>query len=83
VTHTRKVRLKGFQDSVVISDSRHLFPLPQALPGAHVAPIRGGAYPRKDSDRKRRVILSDRVREGVEESPDGARFDPILEIMSP
>ena len=38
-THTRKVRSEGFQDSAVISDSRHLFPLPQASPGARLAPI--------------------------------------------
>jgi hypothetical protein len=38
-THTRRVRSEGFQDSVVISDSLHLFPLPQASPGAHVAPF--------------------------------------------
>jgi len=29
----------------VISDSRHLFPLPQASPGAHVAPMRGTWHP--------------------------------------
>ena len=31
-THTRRVRSEGFKDSAVISDSRHLFPLPQASP---------------------------------------------------
>jgi len=44
-THTRKVRSKGFQDSAVIADSRHLFPLPQASPGAHVAPFQLPNFP--------------------------------------
>jgi hypothetical protein len=37
---------------------------------------RGGGDSWDDSDRSVHVILSDRVREGVEESPDGARVDP-------
>jgi hypothetical protein len=43
----RKVRSEGFQDSAVISDSRHLFPLPQASPGARLAPIFGEPSPHR------------------------------------
>ena len=56
-TLTRKVRSEGFQDSAVISDSRHLFPLPQASPGAHVAPesvIRSLVSPRRSDPRRSR-----------------------------
>ena len=38
-TRTRKVRSEGFRDSTVNNDSRHLIPLPQASPGARLAPI--------------------------------------------
>ena len=53
-----------------------------ASTGEHVSvrtstPLRG-AYLWKDSDRQNHVILSERVRERVEGSPDGARVDPTL-----
>jgi hypothetical protein len=38
-THTGKVRPEGFEDSAIISDSRHPLPLPQASPGARLAPM--------------------------------------------